>query len=201
MPGPADSLSPGETLVRRTKTTTYPTRGGLLPWLVGFVVIPALIALLVSLAPFGERDAVQDDLAGKSRAALAAAGVSNAEVRMDGVVAQVDNVPAGQVDTARDAVRSVDGVWSANVTGVRGDENGQTPPPSTSDSAPSPAGPVGFDLKDGTITLTGTVPDEGARTALVAAATENAGGKPVDDQLTVRPGATLPADPARIGAA
>ncbi|MGQ0839206.1 channel-forming protein ArfA/OmpATb [Actinokineospora sp.] len=199
MPGSAaDLLSPGETLVRHTTTTTYPKRGGWLPWLVGLVLITALLAVLATLAPFGERAAVQDDLGAKSRAALVAAGITGADVRMDGVVAEVTGVQPGQVDAARAAVESVDGVWSANVVGTAA----APAQPGTATPAPAVAGvPLGFALKDGTVTLTGSVPDEAARAALVSSATEAAGGRPVVDQLTVTPGVTLPARPAELGKA
>lgn len=212
MPGSvSDSLQPGETLIRRTKTTTYDRRGGVLPWLVGLVLIPALLALLATVTPVGERDDVESDLALKSRNALAAAGISGADVRMDGVVANVSGVPAGQIDAARGAVESVDGVWSASVAdGPAGDTDGtdssgpnasNAPSSSTNPAPPAPGVPLTADLKGGSVVLSGAVPDEAARTALLASATQAAGGRPVVDQLTVTPGATLPLPPAELGKA
>ncbi|CRK60113.1 Outer membrane protein [Alloactinosynnema sp. L-07] len=204
----AESLKPGETLVRRTETTTYERRGGWLPWLLGLLLIPALLALLASFTSWGERDAVQDDLGAKSLAALSAAGIPGAKVNMDGVVANVSDVPADKVDAARAAVEDVSGVWSANVTGSGGSGSGATPPapasanPSASVVPPAASsGPLGFELKNGQVVLTGNVPDEAARQALVAAATQVAGGRPVVNNLAVAPGATLPAAPADLAKA
>ncbi|WP_436492480.1 channel-forming protein ArfA/OmpATb [Actinokineospora sp. HUAS TT18] len=206
----AESLKPGETLVRRTETTTYERRGGWLPWLLGLLLIPALLAVLASFTSWGKRDAVQDDLGAKSLAALSAAGFPDAKVSMDGVVANVSGVPADKIDAARAAVEDVSGVWSANVTAGSGGTGTDSAPPSADPSAnpsasagvPAPtANPLGFDLKDGSVVLTGNVPDEAARQALVAAATQAAGGRPIVDQLAVVPGATLPAAPADLGKA
>ncbi|SDH66493.1 Outer membrane protein OmpA [Actinokineospora alba] len=212
MPGSvSDSLQPGETLIRRTKTTNYDRRGGILPWLLGLVLIPALLALLATVTPFGKRDDVESDLALKSQNALAAAGISGADVRMDGVVANVSGVPAGQIDAARGAVESVDGVWSADIAGGPAGDNDSANPndpnasgvPSASANPvpPAPSVPMTADLKDGSVVLGGSVPDEAARAELIASATQAAGGRPVVDQLTVTPGATLPAPAAELGKA
>ncbi|MBC6446424.1 channel-forming protein ArfA/OmpATb [Actinokineospora xionganensis] len=182
-----------------------------MPWLLGLVLIPALLALLATVTPFGKRDEVESDLALKSQNALAAAGISGADVRMDGVVANVSGVPAGQIDAARGAVESVDGVWSASVAGgPAGDTAGtdstgpnasSAPASSANPVPPAPGVPMKADLKDGSVVLSGAVPDEAARAALVASATQAAGGRPVVDQLTVTPGATLPLPAAELGKA
>jgi outer membrane protein OmpA-like peptidoglycan-associated protein len=200
----AESLKPGESLIRRTETTTFERRGGLLPWLAGLVLIPGLLAVLVSFTPIGERDTVESDLARKAREALSGAGITGAEVRMDGVVAQVSGVPADQIGAARSVVENIDGVWSASVSGLVSQpaDSDTVAAPSTVDrSVPVVASPLGFEIKDGTVVLTGAVPDDAAHAALIASATQAAGGLPLLDTLTVQSGVTLPASAADLGKA
>jgi OmpA-OmpF porin, OOP family len=72
----------------------------------------------------------------------------------------------------------------------------QLVPPPLAVTAPEPAKPeavkLGWQLEDGKVTLTGTVPTEADRQKLVAAATETYGSGNVIDMLTIAANASLP---------
>lgn len=123
------------------------------PWLACAVVLPVVLAVVASLASGG---ATEDDLVRRTTSALAAQGVSGADVTFDGVVGRVAlkvrQLPDGL--TSRDVQRIVDGVEGArsvDVSVTRRTRPSQAPRgtrPATAAPTPTPSptpAPTGCD--------------------------------------------------------
>lgn len=190
---------PGEIVVRRTTTTSYVRGVPWLPLLLAALLVPLVLTALATLTGIGTRDTVQDDLTARSNAALAAAGISGATVSFAGRDATVAGVRADQEDAVRQAVEGVRGVRVSEILvdgpGTSGPA-GDTP---TSTSAAPTVGDLAIAATATTITLTGQVPDEATKAAMLAEATAKAAPRTVVDQLTVAAGVTTAVDPAGVG--
>jgi OOP family OmpA-OmpF porin len=146
-------------------------RGGLVPWLISLALVPVLVvAVVVAVAKNG----IEQDLTGRSAAALRAADFAGIGVRFDGRDATLTGVPAGSEAKAAGAVKSVAGVRVAELS------RGAT--------AAGSANRVDLALRGDTVVVAGTVPDEGARRQLVDAVRSTAGNRTIEDQVTVTAG-------------
>jgi len=190
---------PGETVVRRTTTTGYARGVPWLPLLLAALLVPLALTALATLTGIGTRDSIQDDLTARGNAALAAAGISGATVSFSGRDATVAGVRADQWDAARQAMHGVPGVRVAEFL-VDGPETSGPADPPTSTSAVPTVGDLAIAATATTITLTGQVPDEATRAAMLAAATAKAAPRTVVDQLTVAAGVSTAVEPAGVGA-
>lgn len=164
-------------------------------WWCVLVAAPLVLGVVGGLSI---RAGVEADLATRSLAALKAAGFSTADVRVDGRDAQV-TIPAG-ADSAKalSVLLAVDGVRVAEMAPGDVARGGPSPSASTSmsatASAASPAAtastpiPFGVSRTASGVVLSGAVPDEATRAALVDAAKAAAGGATVTDQFTVGAG-------------
>jgi OOP family OmpA-OmpF porin len=190
-PGGGEGGNVGDTVIRRTTTTTYTHGRAWLPWLLGAILVPLALAWLW-LYPFGGKDRVQDQLGDKANSALAMAGVVGAGIKWDGTDATLCGITEGNEDAARQAVQGVSGVGAVRVAPagdpVCGPVGGGTTPTNLS-----------FGENGGRLVLNGNVPSEEAWTELVTAATASAGGMMVVDQLTIQPGTELAATPTELG--
>jgi len=90
----------------------YRTRAARLPWLLAALLVPLLLA---GVATAWSGPSIERELAARSAAALAAAGVPGATVTLDGRDATIAGVPAGQRQRALSAVAAVDGVRVARI--------------------------------------------------------------------------------------
>ncbi|MBW0118352.1 channel-forming protein ArfA/OmpATb [Pseudonocardia abyssalis] len=157
-----------------------------LPLAAAALVVPTALAGLTLLWP---RPQIEGDLTRTASESLAAAGITGAGVAFSGRDAVVSGLTGPDAARAVEIVQGVPGVRIAQLpadgagTGDgTGDGTGAEP-----DAAAS--GPFGIARRGGDIVLTGVVGSEAERAALVAAATEQAGGSPVVDELTVTEGA------------
>ena len=147
--------------------STPPTRSGPPRWLLAVAAIVVVPLAVTAIAVLADHDDIQDDLTQRSRQALDGAGLGGATVDFTGRDAAVHAVPAGREQAAKDAVLGVDGVRVASV-----------------ETARPPAAPLTVATHDGTVVLSGAVPDEATKADVERAA--SASGKPVDNQLTVQ---------------
>ncbi|WP_020524887.1 OmpA family protein [Catelliglobosispora koreensis] len=189
-----DSPGPGETIIRRAKTTTYTNGRGLLPWLLAALLVPLALAWLW-LYPGGGRERIENDLSDKARGALSAAGFGGAGLAFNGADATVCGIAAGQEEAARAAVKSVSGINNVRVAAAGDTSCG----PVGGGTNPTTAGSLAAEVRDNALVLNGIVPDEAAKAQLVQAATATAGGRAVVDNLTVQSGVQLPATAAEMG--
>jgi outer membrane protein OmpA-like peptidoglycan-associated protein len=100
-------------------------------------LIPAVLLVTAALAGLGTwltAGGVEANLASRSQAALAGAGLAGGQVTFDGRDATLRGFPADKTEQAVDAVRAVDGVRVVKVDAA--------PAPSTSPAAPSTSRPV-----------------------------------------------------------
>lgn len=171
------------------------SRSAWLPWLGALVLAPLLLAALGLLWP---RPAIEDDLAERASTALLAAGLDGATVAFDGRDATITGVPAGQESRALATVRGIDGVRVATVSGSVG---------SPAADGPGTVSALSLRLTGGRLVVSGAVPDEATRQAVLAAVTAEVGGPvagsvaaSVADELSVRPGTALAGDAATVGA-
>ncbi len=135
------------------------------------------------------RGGVESDLTARSLAALKAAGLDGAAVTFDGRDGRISLPPGMDAAKALSVVAGVDGVRVADIGG------GSIAAPASSPSIAAPAAsptvvvptvvPFGLSRTAAGIVLTGSVPDEATRSALVAAVKAAAPGVTVTDQLTV----------------
>jgi OmpA-OmpF porin, OOP family len=190
------------TVTTTTTTTTHywgPHRRAAIAPLLGAVGLVALgIGQLLPL-----RHGVEDTLTTNSSKALAAAGLSGVSVSFtgqDGTLTGTGLTPEQQ-QQALDIVRKVDGVRvatfsggsatpsaSPSVTASATQTASQTPSQTPTATATLNLPSANAKLAGGAVTLTGSVPTEDARKALVAAATTTFGAGHVVDQLTVDAG-------------
>lgn len=190
---------PGETVVRRTTTTSYARGVPRLPLLLAALLVPLALTALATLTGIGPRDTIQDDLTTRGNAALAAAGISGATVSFAGRDATVAGVRADQEAAARQAVEGVRGVRVSEILIGGPGTSGPSDSPTTTSAAPA-VGDLAIAATATTITLTGQVPDEATRAAMLAEATAKAAPRTVVDQLTVAPGVRTAVAPAGVGA-
>lgn len=166
------------------------TRVGWLPLLLAMVLIPLLLTALATCTPVGKRDAIQDDLTKRAGQALASAGIPFERVSFDGRDATVTGVPADQADAAREAVDEVEGVRVVDVSGGAGTGEDGT------DDKPTP---ISVAVQGDKVILSGPVPDQAAKDALLEAARAKAGGREVVDKLTVDKSVKPSADADGVG--
>lgn len=178
------------------------SRPAWLPLVAATILVPTVLAGLTLLWP---RPQIETDLSRTANEALSAAGFTDAGITLAGRDATITGVPAADQQRAVDAVQAVEGIRVAGISDAgapgAGTPGAGTPGAGTSD--PVQAQPFGIARRGEDIVLTGVVGSEQERAALVAAATAQAGGRAVVDELTVTPGAAPPAgaDVAAVGAA
>lgn len=158
----------------RTRTT----RVGWLPLLLAILLIPLLLTALTTCTPIGKRDVMQDDLTKRAGQALAAAGIPFDRVSFAGRDATVTGVSEDQADAAREAVDEVEGVRVVDVAGSGDTGAGED----GTDAEPTP---ISVTAKGDKITLSGPVPDQATKDALLEAARAKADGREVVDELTI----------------
>ncbi|GAY10303.1 OmpA family protein [Pseudonocardia sp. N23] len=98
-------------------------------WLLAVVVVPALLGGLALLWPAPR---IADDIAARTSAALAAAGIAGVGVGVSGRDVALTGVPPDALDRARDVVDGVTGVREVSVA--------------AGPSRPEPAGPAAADV-------------------------------------------------------
>lgn len=163
-----------------------------LPLAAAALVVPTVLAGLTLLWP---RPQIEDGLTRAATGSLAAAGITGAGVAFSGRDALLTGVSGPEAQRAVDVVERVPGVRVATAPVPGAPEapapGGEAPGGQGPGAGPGAAatGPFGIARRGEEIVLTGVVGSEEERTALVAAATEQAGGLTVVDELTVTPGA------------
>ena len=168
------------------------------PLAAAAIVVPTVLAGLTLLWP---RPQIEDRLTADATAALAAAGLAPDEVVFSGRDATLSGRP--DADRGVEVVEGVPGVRVAELA-VSGDgTGGPVGGDGTGGTGPVVAGAVGVARRGADLVLSGEVGSEEERSAVVAAATEQADGRTVVDELTVVPGAALPGglDAAALGTA
>jgi len=115
------------------------------------------------------RHSIEDNLTRRSSAALEQAGISGAEVRFTGRDGTLVVTSAADVDRARDVVAALDGVRVVSVQGPK---------------APKRKPTVTISVEGGLVEVTGVVPDEATRAALVG----GLGPQAQASGLTIDPG-------------
>lgn len=162
-----------------------------LPLAASALVVPTALAGLTLLWP---RPQIEAELTRTAIESLAAAGISGADVSFTGRDATISGPDAGR---AAEIVQGVSGVRVAQVPpgpGTGGGTGGGAPEPAPApDAAAAAAAPFGIARRGDDIVLTGVVGTKEEADALVAAATAQAGGRTVVDELTVTPGAVAQA--------
>jgi peptidoglycan-binding protein ArfA len=165
------------------------------------LVVPTVLAGLTLLWP---RPQIEDRLTADATGALAAAGLAADGVVFSGRDATLSGLTGPDARRGVEVVEAVPGVRVAELA-VSGDDGTGGPVGGDGTGGPGAvvAGAVGLALRGADLVLSGDVGSEQERTAVVAAATEQAGGRTVVDELTVVPGAALPGglDAAALGAA
>jgi hypothetical protein len=184
------------------------------------LVLPTSVAVAgLALIMLGQavpnRMSIEDDLTERSTEALASSDLTGLTVTFSGRDASISG--ATQPDLAGravDLVSAVEGVRTAEADVTGGDlvpapaESPAEAPSESASAAPAPTQaaepvvlPVGFTLADGTITVTGTVPSDPARKALLDAAGAAGNGWDVVDRLHVETSLmTSEPDQGRFGA-
>jgi outer membrane protein OmpA-like peptidoglycan-associated protein len=149
--------------------------------------VPALVVGVVGLLAIGigqyvpNRHAIEDDLTARSASALAAAGVAGAQVTFAGRDGAVRVASPADVERAGEIVRAVEGVRVAEVVAP----DPTTVPSADAAAAAGSAPTVAVAVDGGRVVLTGAVPSDEARAALVASVAAAYGADRVDDRLTV----------------
>lgn len=180
------------------------TKPAWLPLAAAALIVPTVLAGLTLLWP---RPQIEGELTRTAGQALTAAGFTGAGLAVDGRDVTINGLPDGDRQRAIDAVTAVAGVRVARFPDA-GSGGGPAPAPAQS-PAPEPgvgaveAQPFGIARRGEDVVLTGVVGTEAERAAFVAAATAQAGGRTVVDELTVTAGAPLPVgvDDASVGTA
>jgi outer membrane protein OmpA-like peptidoglycan-associated protein len=158
--------------------------------------VPAIVVGVVGLLAIGigqhvpNRHAIEDDLTARSVSALQSAGVVGAEVSFTGRDGAVRVASAADVDRAGGIVRAVRGVRVAEVVAPGGVPATAAVPATATSAAPATgtAGgtpTVGIAVDGGRVSVTGAVPSDAVRAALVAQLSATYGADKVDDRLTV----------------
>ncbi|MGB4808252.1 MAG: hypothetical protein WBP39_01985, partial [Candidatus Phosphoribacter baldrii] len=151
-------------------------------WWAALLLVPLLFGLIGATVM---RGGVESDLTARSLAALKAAGLDGAAVAFDGRDGRISLPPGMDAAKALSVVAGVDGVRVADIGG------GSIAAPASSPSIAAPAAsptvvvptvvPFGLSRTAAGIVLTGSVPDEATRSALVAAVKAAAPGVTVTD--------------------
>lgn len=166
------------------------------PWWLALLLVPALLAaILVGV----QKGSIEDDLRERSEQALAAQGISAAEVDLSGRDATVTVPDGADADKARAAVEDVDGVRVAESEsgGTAATPTDSAPPSTEPSTSQPPSGAFGVTRKGNQIEVTGTVPDAGAKPTVLDAAKAKAGSATVVDKLTIDAAAGAP-DPTAV---
>lgn len=153
-----------------------------LPLAAAAVVVPTVLAGLSLLWPGPQ---IRTDLGRAATESLAAAGLSGAGVSFDGRDATISGIDGPDAERAVGIVEGVTGVRVAQL--APGAATGGGTAPGVGPAAPAPATPgatVGVTRRGEDIVLSGEVASEEERAALVEAATAQAGGRAVVDELT-----------------
>lgn len=172
-----------------------------LPLAAAALVVPTALAGLTLLWP---RPQIEADLTRTATESLAAAGITGADVVFSGRDATLTGPDARR---AAEVVRGVPGVRVAELpagpgTGGGDGTGGGAPAPAPApDAGAEAAAPFGIARRGDGIVLTGVVASKEEADALVAAATGQAGGRTVVDELTITPGAAAQAGatPENVG--
>lgn len=176
-----------------------------LPLAASALVVPTVLAGLTLLWP---RPQIEAELTRTATESLAAAGISGAEVDVTGRDATITGLTGPDAQRAAEIVRDVSGVRVAQLPAEGGTgapvPGAPAPDPAAPDTAApdtAAAAPFGIARRGDGIVLTGVVASKEEADALVAAATAQAGGLTVVDELTVTPGAVAQAaaTPANVG--
>lgn len=168
-----------------------------LPLAVTALVVPTVLAGLTLLWP---RPQIEADLTRAATESLAAAGITGAGVDVTGRDATITGLAGPHAQRAVEVVQGVDGVRVAQLpAGAGTPADGGTAP--GADPGAAAAAPFGISRRGEEIVLTGVVASKEEADALVAAATERAGGLTVVDELTVTAGAPTQAaaTPGHVG--
>lgn len=169
-----------------------------LPLAATALVVPTVLAGLTLLWP---RAQIETDLTRTATESLAAAGITGAGVDVTGRDATITGLTGPDAQRAVEIVQGVDGVRVAQLpAGAGAPADGGAAP--GADPAAAAAAPFGVARRGDEIVLTGVVASREEADALVAAATEQAGGLTVVDELAVTAGAPAQAGatPANVGA-
>jgi outer membrane protein OmpA-like peptidoglycan-associated protein len=168
--------------------STKDHRPAWLPLAAAAIVVPTALAGLTLMWP---RPQIESALTTGGEQALAAAGFPDARLTLTGRDATISGVPAAQQQLAIDAVQAVSGMRVATAVGA-GAGAGTAQP-----------APFGVARRGEDVVLSGVAGSEAERAELVAAATAQAGGRTVVDELTVTSGEPLPpgVDAISIGTA
>lgn len=102
-------------------------------WLIPVALL--VTAALTGVATWQAADGIESDLASRSQAALAGAGLTGGQVTFDGRDATLRGFPEDKAQQAADVVRGVDGV---RLTTVEAGSVPAAPPPGTTAPPPSP---------------------------------------------------------------
>lgn len=156
-----------------------------LPLAATALVVPTLLAGLTLLWP---RPQIEADLTRTAGESLVAAGITGAGVDVTGRDATITGLTGPDAQRAVEIVQGVDGVRIAQLPA--GAPAGTAP---GAEPATGPAAPFGVTRRGDEIVLSGVVASAQDAGALVAAATEQAGGRTVVDELTVTAGAAAQA--------
>ncbi|MGI5130188.1 OmpA family protein [Pseudonocardia sp. CA-107938] len=145
-----------------------------LPLGAAALIVPTALAGITLAWP---RPQIEAQLGQRATEALAAAGIPAGRVAFSGRDAVISGVPAALREKAQSTVEGATGVRIATFTEAGGG-----------------AGAVPFGLKEtgDSIVLSGAVGSEDERKQLVSAAAAQAGGRSIEDQLTVQTGGALP---------
>jgi outer membrane protein OmpA-like peptidoglycan-associated protein len=169
------------------RTDDRSRRPAWLPLLGAAVLVPTVLAGLTQLWP---RPQIEEQLTRAGGEALAAAGFPGAGLVLTGRDAAISGIDPADAQRAMDTVQGVTGIRIASVPETGPDAGSGT----TSGPAPTTApAPFGIARRGADIVLSGVVGSVAERTRLIEAADVQAGGRAVVDELTVTPGATLPA--------
>jgi len=146
--------------------------------LVGLIVAVLGLGVLMTAQQLPNRHRMEADLTQRSTQALHSAGLSDVRVTFTGRDGRLTAGSPAEAEQALDIVRPLEGVRAAEA---------QVPPaPAKTVLVPPSALVV---MAHGTASVSGTVPSESARTALVGAAA-TLGAESVEDRLTVDAGVT-----------
>jgi outer membrane protein OmpA-like peptidoglycan-associated protein len=182
-----------------------------LPLAAAALVVPTALAGLTLLWP---RPQIEADLTRTATESLTAAGFTGAGVDVVGRDATITGLTGPDAQRAVEIVEGVTGVRIAQLPAGSGTGDDPAPGAPASDT-PAPdtaapdtaapdaaaAAPFGIARRGDEVVLTGVVASEEDADALVAAATEQAGGLTVVNELTVTPGAAAQAGatPTNVG--
>jgi outer membrane protein OmpA-like peptidoglycan-associated protein len=166
-----------------------------LPLAATALVVPTVLAGLTLLWP---RPQIETDLTRTATESLTAAGITGAGVDVTGRDAIITGLTGPDAQRAVEIVQGVDGVRVARLpAGTDAPAEGGAAP----GADPAAAAPFGVARRGEEIVLTGVVASTEDADALVAAATEQANGLTVVDELTVTAGAVAQAGatPGNVG--